>query len=398
MYLVYEDKERSWNLLACQRMADDNTRVYDAWPHKWQVDILNRVHVRSVATRPNHYAFPIGLYHGPDDWTGPSFIPESREKPTPTKELFEYIPQPVLDDAQRGRVLLILDSSHEGNNTPHLWPWFYKQLDRFAINPQNVVFMAGDQDAAHSHNMWRGNRRPHINVLPTMHWRHRVPKNLVRWHRFDPAMQRSHLYNCLNRAPHLHRKFCYLALHDTGLLDSGLVSMPDFEWHERTPALDTLPRVVDDPDFTRNKSFDINQGIYDDTWFTLVTESRIDKVFFSEKIFKPMLCHSPFLVVAKQGYLRRLRDRGFATFPMLWDESYDDEPNIHKRIAMIMQQIKSVASLADKTAWLESASAALEHNHRTAMAEYTDTDDHDALVKLWKAFDERCVAQSSMQA
>ena len=49
-----------------------------------------------------------------------------------------------------------------------------------------------------------------------------------------------------------------------------------------------------------------------------------DVIFLTEKIYKPIICGSPFFVLGNRGTISELRNMGFKTFDKWWDESYDD--------------------------------------------------------------------------
>jgi len=83
----------------------------------------------------------------------------------------------------------------------------------------------------------------------------------------------------------------------------------------------------------------------------------------TEKTFKPIAMGMPFMIVGTQGSLRYLRSYGFRTFGDLWDESYDDEPDDHKRIEKIAQVLKMLDGLQEQRQDIfESAQEIIEHN------------------------------------
>ena len=83
----------------------------------------------------------------------------------------------------------------------------------------------------------------------------------------------------------------------------------------------------------------------------------------TEKTFKPIAMGMPFIIVGPQGSLRYLRSYGFKTFGDLWDESYDDEPDDHKRIEKIARVLELLESLEeDRQAIFDSAWEIIEHN------------------------------------
>jgi hypothetical protein len=132
-------------------------------------------------------------------------------------------------------------------------------------------------------------------------------------------------FMCLNRKPHWHRVRIYQQLSAANLLDQGLVSMGG---SVKLGAVRTLPETVAANDSAPNGSQDHN-GIANDitslgdlsNWrrhfLNVVTETVFDvdaKYFVSEKIFKPMLGHRPFLVYAAGGAEQWLTQQGFEPY------------------------------------------------------------------------------------
>ena len=83
----------------------------------------------------------------------------------------------------------------------------------------------------------------------------------------------------------------------------------------------------------------------------------------TEKKFKPIALGMPFIIVGTQGSLKYLRSYGFKTFGDLWDDSYDDEPDDHKRIEKIAHTLKLLDDLGEyRQAIFESAWDIVKHN------------------------------------
>ena len=95
----------------------------------------------------------------------------------------------------------------------------------------------------------------------------------------------------------------------------------------------------------------------------LVTETVAtgQRHHLTEKTFKPIALGMPFVIVGTQGSLKYLRSYGFKTFGDLWDESYDDEPDDHKRIEKIAQVLKHLETSNRQTIF-ESAQEIIQHN------------------------------------
>ena len=73
----------------------------------------------------------------------------------------------------------------------------------------------------------------------------------------------------------------------------------------------------------------------------LVNETRFYSPMqnLSEKSIRPIISKRPFVLAAAPRSLRLLKSLGFKTFDQWWDESYDDEPDHHKRLIMVYRLI-----------------------------------------------------------
>lgn len=119
-----------------------------------------------------------------------------------------------------------------------------------------------------------------------------------------------------------------------------------------------------------------SMDLYSNAWVEVVPETCWkDFYYITEKTMKPIVTKTPFLVVSTQGYLNFLREMGFKTFAPYIDESYDLEPELEKRIEMVIESLeKIVHEGADKV--YHKVSPILEHNYRK-YAEYCGKWEHD---------------------
>lgn len=86
---------------------------------------------------------------------------------------------------------------------------------------------------------------------------------------------------------------------------------------------------------------------YERTYFSLVTETGMDHYLrMTEKTFKPFANYHPFLIVGCHGTLEYLRKIGYETFPEMFDESYDEETYIPKRLLMVADQVEAFCNLS----------------------------------------------------
>lgn len=109
------------------------------------------------------------------------------------------------------------------------------------------------------------------------------------------------------------------------------------------------PLMLDISDISTSEIY-INSVVseyYEKSYFSLVTETGMDHYLrLTEKTFKPIANYHPFIIIGCHGTLEYLRSLGYQTFPELFDESYDQETNIAKRLLMIVDQVEKFVKLS----------------------------------------------------
>ena len=400
---VYEDISTGRNLLACRGWATPGVRpLYDTWVHKQLIDYIPGLNTYSVQDRPRYYCYPIGCFHAPRDWAG-----EPVNYNIHYMSPLHYLPKEVDRDARSGRVLFIFDQSQEGNADPGLWTWFYATAAEHGMNPRQFVYMTSDHLAEKSHKEYCDINGivKQMHVLSTLFNLHVIaatqrfiaPCEYDEW--IAAKGHTTKLYNCLNRVLHDHRRWFFLKLLEQDLIEQGMVSMDQFTSVSKLPdgtqldpgllskAQALLPLVVDKSDFTVNHFNDLNTDIYLNSWFSVITETFIDdeQLLLGEKVFKPMMCSSPFIVLSSRGTLARLRELGFQTFPMLWDESYDDLDPV-PRMDAIVEQIRKLRHVTDLRSWFAQAEPVLRHNRKLAWQHWEHSRDYQKILAIWQDF------------
>jgi len=118
-----------------------------------------------------------------------------------------------------------------------------------------------------------------------------------------------------------------------------------------------------------SQQLDVTNNIskyYSNFFVELVCESYYtgNTFFPTEKVWRPMLLKTPFILQGPQHYLKNLKIMGFRTFDKWWDEGYDEDPEcaknevIIKVIDWIMEQ--DVITLRK---WYCEMEEILEHNY-----------------------------------
>lgn len=180
------------------------------------------------------------------------------------------------------------------------------------------------------------------------------------------------IFMSYNRRPTNLRTVFVNKLFETNLIKKGLVSfLASKEMIPRKYKLDfkflnSIPLSVDmnydaTPLGMENKSDDqyyFNELYYHKNvykipfnnikrcFFNVITETDFYDIpmKLSEKIYKG-IGMSPIIVFSTLYTLKRLREHGFKTFPMLFDESYDNIKNNNKRFNKVFSEIERVCNL-----------------------------------------------------
>ena len=87
-----------------------------------------------------------------------------------------------------------------------------------------------------------------------------------------------------------------------------------------------------------------------------------DKIHFTEKIFKPIVMHQPFVVLQAPGSLEYLKGYGFKTFADWWDESYDAIEDPQQRMQAVADIVNWITT-QDINKMRHSMKHVLEYNY-----------------------------------
>lgn len=98
---------------------------------------------------------------------------------------------------------------------------------------------------------------------------------------------------------------------------------------------------------SENLSYTIDTTDFMDSFCHIVTE-RIyyeDRIHLTEKIFRPIVCCRPFILVSSPHALRYIKDYGFKTFDDFWPERYDGIENHTDRLDEILRVVDYIGSM-----------------------------------------------------
>jgi hypothetical protein len=141
------------------------------------------------------------------------------------------------------------------------------------------------------------------------------------------------------------------------------------EVHNAVELLQAAPLTIDSIDqypILNPTTLNITK-VYPDFFVEIVnlTYWSGDTFYIDEKIWRPILMRTPFVVHGPQNFLPRLRALGFRTFDAWWDEGYSEDPPDYqlKEIVRLIELLaeKSVGELEAMYADMQSV---LEHNYQ----------------------------------
>lgn len=118
------------------------------------------------------------------------------------------------------------------------------------------------------------------------------------------------------------------------------------------------------PEITRSVSSIMPTGIYENTYYSIITEVAINPstFFLSEKTAKVFYGHRPFVHFGTPNYLAELRKLGFETFGDVVDESYDHKVDLIQRFTAAFESVIEL-SKQDPVKVMTKLQPKLEHNH-----------------------------------
>ena len=114
---------------------------------------------------------------------------------------------------------------------------------------------------------------------------------------------------------------------------------------------DNLHKIYKVNTHDSNSSASYSAKDYNRTAIEVVLETLFDdsRHHLTEKILRPIACGRPFMLASTAGSLQYLKQYGFCTFHGLIDESYDLITDPHMRLTAIVQEMKRIKDLDNKT-------------------------------------------------
>lgn len=116
-----------------------------------------------------------------------------------------------------------------------------------------------------------------------------------------------------------------------------------------------LPIYYDLDVSINNPVFEDNVQKFYDSYLHIVSETFFSndpaQIFFSEKIFKPVIFMQPFVMFNQYSSLKEFKSMGFETFENYIDETYDNIKNDEERFYSAVGSVKQFIKQKDKTVY-----------------------------------------------
>jgi hypothetical protein len=203
--------------------------------------------------------------------------------------------------------------------------------------------------------------------------------------------QRPYFLSCLNRVPRDYR--CRLLLEILSCpwvhqVQYSLACLAEKDQFLAVDQFDELAKKLTVDEFQRIQSLlgtCIHGEYHTDGWgyttnasvahkncyVDLVTESNLMYHQITEKTWKPMLSGQLFLILGATGIIKHLRETGVDVFDDFIDHSYDNEPDVIKRIKMIVGSLHDLEKNVEKI-WAETYQRRIKNFNLVRSKEYQD--------------------------
>jgi hypothetical protein len=252
------------------------------------------------------------------------------------------IPKRVIHDINNKRAKILLVNTYEGYSLTS----FDNDIDyiskKFKINKDSIVLTNGNLKLINRKNSVYYN---HWENVFEHYQRNNIDLMSIYMEKFLRNQSKLNKFICLLRRPHVHRIALFTDMFefkDEGILTLGkgdyvnnflnleqnfLQKFPDKE-KSLLKIKHLLPYEYDVNLSKDNPTHDNQIEKYFDSYLHIVSETYFlnneEQIFFSEKIFKPVIFFQPFILFSQAGSLQEFKKLGFKTFETFIDETYDD--------------------------------------------------------------------------
>lgn len=280
------------------------------------------------------------------------------------------LPDHVCDDIQNNnaKILIIFFAECLRDSADMINPIFNHWGEKYNLPNESIVVISGNISGD---EILKDNK--YAKHIFHSVWEYEVKAFCRKMHIFTCIKnffdEKPELFLCYNRRARKHRVSLINSLYESHMLDKGLVSLrleKGISLHK--DLYRRMPLTIRNVNLEINQASNITTQDYLDTYFSVVTETEYqDGLHFpSEKIFKPIVSFHPFFVLSSPFFLEKFKQLGYQTFSKWFNEDYDKETDLQKRIDIIVDEIKRL-SLLTHDQWvtiLRDMYSVLFHNYK----------------------------------
>lgn len=302
---------------------------------------------------------------------------------------------------------IIFENVHEGHVIAPL-RGIYQIINILNLNPKNVYFFAGAMQARKLYDEYcnLNNITDKINIRVLNPWERHLHRHTTVPEPIYEIKNKEKLFLCFNRMARLHRVALLGLLYSKNLVEKSYYSffLSMYNINSFDDIVGNLKHWVSTELFLKIfKNIKINEHkfplklnsisaddnvnyvkeddyqYYQNSYFSIVTETfffatktmastRMDElsVFFSEKVFKPIVCKHPFILLNRPYALEYLRKIGYKTFSPYINESYDLIENDEKRLLAVTEEIERLSKQTPEEwiEWQKNVQPIIEYNYK----------------------------------
>lgn len=159
-------------------------------------------------------------------------------------------------------------------------------------------------------------------------------------------------FTCMNGRPHWWRSMFIDKLYGEGLFDYGYISWHEWDYTDYKSLWDFEYWVPEKLEF--QKDFRGTNGMCDifvppqefkKSVFSVISESNLDCLFFTEKTYVPIYHQRPFMIWGAPNSHAYLKKVGFRLFDNVIDYSFDSIEDDEKRCEAFIKQVREICKI-----------------------------------------------------
>lgn len=260
----------------------------------------------------------------------------------------------------------------------HIYDLIYDNIEKLNdpdVTPDKLIYVTGNQYEYDNYKNWIKDNPDKIPFRSVSGRQTQIPATYYcedLSYTSEGGMFKSKYALTMHRRPGAHRVQLLNQMWRRGLIDdSKCISKFNWDWQKHQTVIPESPNELhtllpkntpEDDQVCYSEDYPAYyKQMFADTYISIESETQADlhletagrvikelypywqRMYFTEKIWRNIYWKRPFLLIGDYGMLDQLKEYGFKSLHgILWDESYDLEPNWEKRIDMMLDQYEYI--------------------------------------------------------